>query len=104
MKIRDSNSIECNWYGSTVIPIDETFLFFLFNFINPVQLPLHELYFDLTLIRAAHTKNPIIRFKTDYLWTYNKKANLLRQLLSACDEWLVPIQSIIHRDMVIHDY
>jgi hypothetical protein len=87
MKIRDSNSIEYNSYDSTVIPTNGTFLFFyLFNFINPVQLPLHEPYFDLTLIRAAHTKNPIIRFKSYHLCTYNKKANLLHQLLSACDE------------------
>jgi len=71
---------------------------------NPVQLPLHEPYFDLTLIRIAHTKNPIIKSKTYYLLYYNKRANLLRQFFSACDEWLVPIQSYIHRDMVIHDY
>ena len=32
--------------------------------INPVQLPLHEPYFDLTLIRVMHTKDPIIRSKT----------------------------------------
>ena len=71
---------------------------------NPVQLPLHEPYFDLTLIRAAHTRNPTIRSKSFYLRTYNKIANLLRKLLSACDEWLVPIRGGIHRDMVIHDY
>ena len=29
---------------------------------------------------------------------YNKIANLLRGLLSACDEWLVPIRDKIHRD------
>lgn len=28
-------------------------------FISPVQLPLHELYFDLTLIRIKHTKIPV---------------------------------------------
>jgi hypothetical protein len=28
----------------------------------------------------------------------------LRKLLSACDEWLVPIRGNIHRVMVIHDY
>jgi hypothetical protein len=72
--------------------------------INPVQLPLHEPYFDLTLIRDIHMKNLIITSKTYYLLTYNEKANLLYILLSACDEWLVPIRGIIHRDMVIHDY
>lgn len=71
---------------------------------NPGQLPLPEPYFDLTLIRIAHTKNSNIRSKPFYLGTYNKRANLLHQLLSACDEWLVPIRSYIHRDMVIHDY
>ena len=76
----------------------------LFKLISPVQLPLHEPYFDLTLIRAAHTKNPTIKSKSCYLLNYNRRANLLHQLLSACDELLVPIQSIIHRDMVIHDY
>ena len=29
----------------------------MLNFINPVQLPLHEPYFDLTLIRDTHRKN-----------------------------------------------
>ena len=38
------------------------------------------------------------------LLTYNKKANLLHVFLSACDEWLVPIQDYIHRDIMIHDY
>ncbi len=62
--------------------------------ISPVQLPLHEPYFDLTLIRVTHTKNPIITSKT-YIFTYliTDKANLLRILFSACDEWLVPIRS-----------
>jgi hypothetical protein len=36
---------------------------------SPVQLPLHEPYFDFTLIRVAHRKNPI------------KKSNLLHYLL-----------------------
>jgi hypothetical protein len=71
---------------------------------GPVQLPLHEPYFDLTLIRAAHTKDPIITSKPICLLTYNRKANLLHALLSACDEWLVPIRGNIHRVMVIHDY
>jgi len=69
-----------------------------------VQLPLHEPYFDLTLIRIAHTKNPIITSKSYILLTYNRRANLLHPFLSACDEWLVPIRGYIHRDMVIHDY
>ena len=76
----------------------------MFRVMIPVQLPLHEPYFDLTLIRIAHTKNPTTISKPYYLLNYNRRANLLHQLLSACDEWLVPIQSIIHRDMVIHDY
>jgi len=58
----------------------------------PVQLPLHELYFDLTLIRAMHTKKSVLKSKT-YIFTIlkNRKANLLHKLLSACDELLVPI-------------
>jgi len=39
-------------------------LFFLFIPINPVQLPLHELYFDLTLIRSTRTVKSIIRNNT----------------------------------------
>ena len=71
----------------------------------PVQLPLHEPYFDLTLIRATHTKISNARKKSDYFFFLTiKKANLLRPLFSACDEWLVPIRSYIHRDMVIRDY
>ena len=54
--------------------------------------------FDLTLIRIAHTKKPTITSKSYHLLVYNKRANLLHQLLSACDEWLVPIRSKIHRD------
>lgn len=74
-----------------------------FSLKSPVQLPLHEPYFDLTLISGTHTKNPVIAYKPDLL-SYNRKANLLSGLLSACDEWLVPIRNIIHRVMVIHDY
>ena len=55
--------------------------------INPVQLPLHEPYFDLTLIRVTHTKNSIRTSKSYiYLLTKNGRANLLHTLLSACDE------------------
>lgn len=70
----------------------------------PVQLPLHEPYFDLTLIRTGHTKNSIKKPKPFCFLIFNKKANLLPQFLSACDEWLVPIQGCIHRDVVLHDY
>lgn len=31
----------------------------MLKLIKPVQLPLHEPYFDLTLIAVTHTKNPI---------------------------------------------
>ena len=31
-------------------------IFFLLNIIRPVQFPLHEPYFDLTPIKAMHTK------------------------------------------------
>ena len=60
----------------------------------PAQLPLREPYFDFTLIRIAHTKNSTITSKSNYLLNYNKRANLLHALLSACDEWLVPIRLI----------
>jgi hypothetical protein len=64
--------------------------------INPAQLPLREPYFDLTLIRATHTKIPNKRIYKTYLFflLVTKKANLLRMPLSACDEWLVPIQGL----------
>ncbi len=32
--------------------------------INPVQLPLHEPYFDFTLITVTHTKDPVLTSKT----------------------------------------
>ena len=63
-------------------------------FMIPVQLPLHEPYFDLTLIKATHTKISNVRIKPLINVLTIKKANLLRALLSACDEWLVPIQKI----------
>ncbi len=61
-------------------------------FMRPVQFPLHEPYFDLTPIKVTHTK--IIIFKIyNYLGKkrLNKQSNLLHILLSAPDEWLVPI-------------
>ena len=70
----------------------------------PVQLPLHEPYFDLTLIKTTHTKISNNRKNLFILFLLVKKANLLRTFFSACDEWLVPIRSYIHRDMVIRDY
>ena len=37
--------------------------------INPVQLPLHEPYFDLTPIKVTHTKNLYIKvYKPNYLY------------------------------------
>ncbi len=42
-----------------VIPTNGTFLFNyggIVNVISPVQFPLHEPYFDLTLIGVTHTK------------------------------------------------
>lgn len=38
----------------------------LLMLINPMQLPLHEPYFDLTPIRIAHTKNPIKKPESYY--------------------------------------
>ena len=96
-----------------VIPTNGTFLIFFFfhyekkfwfTFMLPVQLPLHEPYFDLTLIRTGHTKNSIKKPKPFCFLIFNKKANLLPQFLSACDEWLVPIRGYIHRVIMIHDY
>ena len=71
----------------------------------PVQFPLHEPYFDLTPIKVTHTK--ITNSKNyNYLSKKkkNKQPNFLHILLSAPDEWLVPIWDKIHRDVVIHDY
>ncbi len=39
-----------------VIPTNGTFFGYLLIFINPVQFPLHEPYFDLTPIKVMHTK------------------------------------------------
>ena len=62
-------------------------------FISPVQFPLHEPYFDLTPIKVTHTKivwrKYLIIVKLEE--KTSKKPNLLRILLSAPDEWLVPI-------------
>lgn len=41
-------------------------------FDSPVQLPLHELYFDLTLIRDMHTKISALSYKT-YTFIYLKQ-------------------------------
>ena len=60
----------------------------------PVQLPLHEPYFDLTLIRTTHAKILSSRINLFIYALPTKKANLLCGLLSACDEWLVPIQRL----------
>lgn len=72
---------------------------------HPVQFPLHEPYFDLTPIKVTHTKITNLKIY-NYLNKnkINKQPNLLRILLSAPDEWLVPIWDKIHRDVVIHDY
>ena len=72
---------------------------------HPVQFPLHEPYFDLTPIKVTHTKIRILKIY-NYLNKNenNKQPNLLHILLSAPDEWLVPIWDKIHRDVVIHDY
>ena len=53
-------------YSSTLLTNKGTLLYIIYfiilyvllwlKLINPVQLPLHEPYFDLTLIRATHTK------------------------------------------------
>lgn len=70
----------------------------------PVQLPLHEPYFDFTLISDIHAKIYGVR---RYLFVQDLKpikANLLYIHLSACDEWLVPIRAIFTVTLVIHDY
>ena len=45
--------------------------FLLLRLISPVQLPLHEPYFDFTLIRATHMKSTILKYKF-YLVQYSK--------------------------------
>ena len=89
--------------------MEPSFFYFggmLLMFISPVQFPLHEPYFDLTPIKVTHTK--IVRRKFLILvqpeGKIHEKPNLLRILLSAPDEWLVPIWDEIHRDVVTHDY
>ena len=61
-------------------------------FMRPVQFPLHEPYFDLTPIKVTHTKiakSKIYNYLSKKI--INKQPNLLHILLSAPDEWLVPI-------------
>ena len=59
---------------------------------HPVQFPLHETYFDLTPIKVTHTKITILKIYNNLSKNkINKQPNLLRILLSAPDEWLVPI-------------
>ncbi len=77
----------------------------MFKVINPVQLTLHELYFDLTPIRTVHRKNPIIISKSyTFELIITEEQTYCHAFLSACDELLVPIRGQIHRDIVIHDY
>ena len=62
-------------YINKIKKIKIFFYFINLNFkksISPVQLPLHEPYFDFTLIIATHTKNPVITSKT-YTFTYLKQ-------------------------------
>ena len=49
----------------------------LLKLINPVQLPLHEPYFDLTLIRATHTKISNKRKNLFIFLTYYWKSKLI---------------------------
>ena len=59
---------------------------------HPVQFPLHEPYFDLTPIKVTHAKVTILKIYNHLSKKIiNKQPNLLRILLSAPDEWLVPI-------------
>ena len=44
-------------------------VYFLFKFINPVQFPLHEPYFDLTPIKVMHTKiMPTYLYTKDHVY------------------------------------
>ena len=76
--------------------------------------------FNVDKSRATSTTRTVFRLNTNQSHAYEeshikiwnlyihlfkyRKANLLHQLLSACDELLVPIWDQIHRVMVIHDY
>ena len=64
--IEPSTALAIEFTAQPIIPTNGTFLYLfeevLLMFIKPVQFPLHEPYFDLTLIRTAHTKNPTITF------------------------------------------
>jgi hypothetical protein len=66
--LKHLNAIE--FTAQPFLPIKEpslmyniNYTFILLDFINPVQLPLHEPYFDLTLIRITHTKISIAKSK-----------------------------------------
>lgn len=45
-------------------------IFLLLSIISPVQLPLHEPYFDFTLIRVTHTKSPILKNKSYVIYSF----------------------------------
>ena len=52
------------------------YIFYWLIYIIPVQLPLHEPYFDFTLIRVVHRKNSIITSKS-FTFTYLKQKSKL---------------------------
>ena len=68
--IEPLTALAIEFTAQPVIPTNGTFLYIFFSplrvrgewggvlliFINPVQLPLHEPYFDLTPISVTHTK------------------------------------------------
>ena len=58
--IEPSTASAIEFTAQPIIPTNGTFLYLfeevLLMFIKPVQFPLHEPYFDLTLIKVTHTK------------------------------------------------
>ena len=63
--IEPLTALAIEFTAQPIIPTNGTFLIYIFFllmggvlliFINPVQFPLHEPYFDLTPIRVTHTK------------------------------------------------
>ena len=53
------------------------FLWKIMFFINPVQLPLHEPYFDLTSIKITHTKEILNKIIYKYIKVNTKNSKLI---------------------------
>ena len=90
-----------------VIPTNGTFLFFFilfFNFNQSRAISTTRTVFRLNTNWSHAYENYLPEFRNFFSIKNQQEPNLLRILLSAPDEWLVPIWDKIHRDVITHDY